>query len=383
MPVEYSLSLYSGVGRKIGNVDEFIALDAVGRVNGIGEMAVVLAAENLRKAVENDAAAVHQHLPDGLVDTWAVIERRYGGWREVLFDTAWQIKDIVKELAEGGGSVYTLTGPSADVLLESRSVLYYASGPNTHKGDYADDMMKDVVRENLVTATDADRNLSSEFFQVQADMSQGPQVTLSFAWQKLPDVLRKIAKASFDHVTTPKRLYYGLVVLSLSPNLKFEFRTWVNQRGRDRSKAEPLVFSPDTGSLIGPKVTYRYREEVNAVLVAGSGEGSERKTVTRQDAARSKRTPFSRRERFVDARSASDDELDSIAAQALARGRPTKLFEGTALDVPGYRYGPDWRLGDMVVAEFDGDAFDCRIMTVRISLRGKAEAIEARLTNGE
>src|SRR5574343_782046 len=73
------------------------------------------------------------------------------------------VKTIRQEENESGIGNLIIGGPDARALLGSRIVAYPAGSAQAAKTDYADDMMKAIVRENLgSTATDTTRDLTGQ-----------------------------------------------------------------------------------------------------------------------------------------------------------------------------------------------------------------------------
>jgi len=143
-----------------------------------------------------------------------------------------------------------------------------------------------------------------------------------------------------------------------------------------RGGLAPITLSADIGTLADVERTDDYSGEFSVVYAAGQGLESQRLVVTLADEARLARSPFARRERFVDARHRSAiDSLNSEAAATLYQGRPLQRIIGTARDGFGVR----WNFGDLVDAADGEDVTACRVDAVRFEITPKSEAFTAEL----
>lgn len=375
-PAAYSVQLLTPQGELALLLDTFVSLDAARTVGGDGALTLVLPAYALlpltRSLGVRESAVAKE-----LVDWWIVVQRRvWSAWRPLL-QTAWIIREPGKA-GIGGEKTYTLTALHACDLLKARQVRYYAGSAQASKSQAADDLIKAVVRENYVSASIAARNIAAAYLSVEIDRAAAPVISKDFAYQQVLSTIQAVCQASY---TAGTALFYDLVPVNLSP-LSLEFRTYANQRGRDLSGTPGLEFSPERGNLLDPAVVYDYTAEVNAVLAGGQGEGAARMTATSEDTARSGRSPWARREGFVDAtQAATQAALQDDADAALAAGRPLTRFSGTAKDAPGSVFGEDWDIGDRVVARYDGDAFPCWLNTIGVKVEGGAETVTAKLSS--
>jgi hypothetical protein len=256
-------------------------------------------------------------------------------------------------------------------LLERRIVAYDASSSEADKTDYADDMMKEVVDENLGSSAGASRVLSSDYFSIAGDASLAPSITKSFSRRGVLAVLQDIASSSYVEGTP---LYFDIVRFS---DQKFEFRTYIDQRGTDRREGyttSPAIFGQEYGNLIEPELDYDWSGEVNVAYVAGQGVEDDRETVTRTDTGRSTRSIWSRREALVDRRDATQTAtLNASGDRALDDGRPKQKFAGTITDTVGTQYGLHWQFGDRVTAKAFGLSFNGIVTTVNMLRDGSGK----------
>jgi hypothetical protein len=98
------------------------------------------------------------------------------------------------------------------------------------------------------------------------------------------------------------------------------------------------------------------------------------------DAAAVARSPFGRREAWVDATALSTYVgLASEAVGELRARRPKKVLAGDLLSSPGAIYGQDWGFGDLIVAEFEKESYLARVDSVTVTLDDSKETIKASL----
>lgn len=275
----------------------------------------------------------------------------------------------------------TLTGASFLYLLTGRIIAYSAGESESAKADYADDMIKEIIRENLGgSATDTDRDLTDLGFTVQAGASAGESLERRYAWKKVLDTCVALAEESTQRGT---RLYFDIVPYWTGELLYLDFRTYTSQRGQDRtySSSTPVIFGAAFGNLRNPSLEYDYWDEANYVYAGGQGLATNRMVEEQSDTDRINISPWNRREKFAYATSEQTTEgVESAAQTTLDANKPRLRFTGDLLSVPGSLYGKDWNWGDKVVITYRGKEFDGHIDTVRVRLnRNGKETISAKV----
>jgi len=175
------------------------------------------------------------------------------------------------------------------------------------------------------------------------------------------DALRNIADVSYEAGT---KLYYGIVPVTGG---SFEFRTWVDQPGRDRTDDPRLVFSMDRGNLRYVSSEWDYSREVNYVYAGGWGEEQERFITEVEDSARVNASAINRREGFVNAQSETDAGRTDEGEIELFRNQPIRRFRAEITDAPWTRYGQHWDLGDRVMVEHGGQA-PCLVAGIHVTV---------------
>lgn len=310
---------------------------------------------------------------DGQIEVW----RKTGGIEYLDTETAWFVRKIRYATTDQGEDEIELMAYDANVIVSDRNIAYDKGTSYTDKLGYADDLMKDIVRENYGTSVlDTARDLSARL-AVQADRSEGAIVGDTVARKPVMDVLKNFSDAS-DELGV--RILFDTVWTGPG---QFEFRTYKDRRGEDHSidSAKPVRVSRELGNLSGPEILVDYSEEINYVYAGGKGDEEWRLTAEASDAARIGASPFARREGWAEYSNEEDPvRLAKMANAELAKGRPRILFNGMLLDTPATSYGIHYRWGDLVTAIYKGYKFDCRIDAVHVRIdRDGGEKIESRL----
>lgn len=247
-------------------------------------------------------------------------------------------------------------------LLDRRVIAFASESDEARKTDEADDMIKAIVRENMgtlapVTEANRPREFPPDHFEVMDDTTDAPEVSRSFAWRNVMDVLQEISESS-SNLGTP--LYFSV---DYAGPAKFAFRTYTNVLGIDRTvKAgiAPIIFSKEAGNIRNPFMREDWRTERNYVWGGGQGQASARTIDPEKDLQRIGRSIWAKREVFQDAREESTTQgVANKAYERLQNERPRLIFRGELLDTPQSRYGIDWRFGDKVTVrnkqrEFEG-----------------------------
>lgn len=348
----YALRLLDPNGGYVAELDVFAALDCAQPTNAVGALTLVLP----------------PLLPFALLrrDSRLLLERTVGG---LTRSSTWLVRRAENALIEQGSRQRRLTAVDPRDLLRRHIVPVVSQATQTGP---ADDVMKQVVRDNFVTASNPDRILSQ--ITVAADTGSGPTVTMEFPNRTVLQVLQDLAAASLEAGTY---LAFDMVPVGAG----FEFRTYPDVWGTDRR--DEVLLSAERGTLSAVSTVLDWANESTVVYTSGRGEGNAALTTTAIDTARVALSPFGRIETYLNASSATTTDALQFAANArLQEGRPREQFAARLVEQPGMRYGLDVSLGDLVRAEYDGTFYDCRVEPVRITLDGSGkETVDVQLRN--
>lgn len=347
---------------------------------GVGVLGVIERFVSLEYVLtENDVGALSLTLPDTYPQEWfttdSLIEvyRTIDGVTTLEGETVWFVRESRFVLTERGEWFFAIVAFDAKHLLKRRIVNNYAGSSGASKTGAADNVMRQIVREHLGASAAADIIGARYIIDVEPDSSLYASTSKAFAWRNVFEVVRDIADqllltefCSF-HVTKNTGSFNDLI-----------FRVKRGGWGVDRSQAsaQPLLFTPENGSLFNTTVVFDAREEVTVVRVNGQGEGQNRAGTTIASLPAVNRSYWNRIEANVDARNTV--EFSQLAAEGnaylvakLARWR----FNASVQQTADRRYGIDYGWGDIVVASARGLTFDVHINKVSVSASSAGERI--------
>jgi hypothetical protein len=365
MGAGYTIVVRDVAGTVIGTIAEFISLDYARRVNQVGTLSLYL-----------DPARYSKDMfpKDCRLEVW----RGEDGALALDMQTCWFVRRRVVKTDTQGITSLMLQAVDANYLLGGRIVAYAAASFEANKGDYLDDMMKEVVRENLgPDATDTDREMEA-YLSVATDTSGAPNDEKAFARKNVLTLLQDLASLSLNGGT------YLAFDVEYNPNsaVPFTFRTYTGQRGADNrwpTGQRPVLLSLEAGNLADVTLEENWIDEATYIYAGGDGEGALRVIATASDADVIALSPFGRREAWVDARLAStSDELQAEADARLAELTATRAFYGRLVDCEGTLYGRHFGFGDYVTAQFENELFDVRIDAVHVTAEGNDDRVDAR-----
>lgn len=278
-------------------------------------------------------------------------------------------------------------GPSVAELLARRIVAFAADSVQALKTTTAaDNMMKEIIRENMTLhATDA-RNLVDFGFIVEPDTTQGPSITKAFAWKNILTTIQQISQSSATEGTP---VYFDINVSipdAVVGTPTFEFRTYINYPGRDlrAGTSGGVVFSKQFGNVSFVHYEEDYSGEYNYIYAGGQGSGGSRAVEEVEDSDRINESIFGRRELFVNASAASTTAgIIGLANERLNDKRPRTMLRADLLDTDDTRFQTDWDMGDYVTVRAFGRQFDelIRSVSVRVNRTGH-EQLSARFEHG-
>jgi hypothetical protein len=355
-------------------------------------------------------------LPDRRLEIWRSPQDGYPLRREGMF----LLRKYNVYSREDGMAILELWGRSPLDLLRRRHVIQQAGTNYTAKTDEIDDMMKAIVRQQMLYDSALDENGVSDNtrafpqheFSVQVDKSLGPSVTLEFADRNVLEVLQELKDLSiqknrdssanhkilFDMVIRDLRDFEIFILdadseialdeagdglldetsIETSSDLGFEFQTFADLIGSDRT--DDLEFSEDNGNLRTPSHSVSHLDEVNVAYAKGQGAGESRQTEEVVDTPRAGASRWNRVETIVDASGDVDAAgLQNAGRAELGSGIPIEILEAIILNTPGgdgkprSLYGVDWDMGDLLRVNYADKQFDVEVVYVYISLNDVGE----------
>lgn len=300
-------------------------------------------------------------------------------WQCTGFMRKWKVRRV------GRNTDALLEGPTQMELLDRKIVAYKGGTDEAEKSGAADDVMKDVVRDNLAPSAGNDpygRDRNFVDFTVAADVGEGTTIDIEIEWSNVLKVLNDIS----DHAHAKNDPIYFDIVRSAES--AFQFRTYPGQLGLDRTSGpNAITFGEEFGNLQDPVWEEDWSQERNIIYGGGQGVDGDRVIDPEKDVGRIYRTKWNRREAFQDAR--GESAVLGVARKAFARlvaDRPRRRLSGRLISIPGSLFDKDWGFGDKVNAEAFGHIFSGmpRTMTVIVDSVGNEEidaVLEAEYIN--
>lgn len=237
------------------------------------------------------------------------------------------------------------------------------------------DAIERLLNENLIAPKDASRKIPGVIFKKSTDKAiLDLKVDVQFTGDNLYSSI--IALCTINKI--------GLMsYLDANNNIVFELRASVN-RSYSQDINPVIEFSKNFDNLIS--TTYRQVHSIvkNVGLVAGEGEGLERKTVTVGTTS-----GLERREMFIDARDITSEVDDVVLPIAeynkllTARGethmkdyKEEKDFQGDIETLHTFEFNKDYFIGDIVQVAFDyGLESESRVETMVFTSDANGESI--------
>lgn len=371
------LDIYTPTGQFLANLNDWIRIECTMAEMQVGTLVIELPPSHDPSIYQRDARIAYRRSPT--TDNLATLPRLVG-------NTTWLLARRQLMVDRDNQQTVRLTCVHPNALLARRVVAYDEGSAEAKKTDEADDLIKAVVRENFASATDTDRNWSSAFFSVEADVSAAPSIDKEFSYRTVLQVCQEAAAAAAAGGT-----YIGFEVFAPLENGAFQLRTYTGQRGTDRSSisGQPLTLGVAYGSLDDTELDENWLEMVSFVYASGSGKKSQRVVQTASDADLILASPYGRIEWLQNVTQTIDTAvLTSEAQRTLRERRPRLLFTGAVRDTEYATFMEEYDWGDKVIGEFSAlivllgyssgrtiQQFDCRIDPVKITVE-RAEVLE-------
>lgn len=326
--------------------------------------------------------------PDWRVEVWRSAARGIPMRREDVFLLR---KPHVYARAEDGVRIIRYYGRNGRDLLKRRHVAQRAGTTWASKTGAADDMMKEIVREQMLYGSAVDENGNADNsrafpegeFSVQGNVGAGPQITMNFEGKNVLEVLKSISEATFQKNAEDEsdlRIFFSVEPVSLSvagnasgSPLGWLFVTRAGLYGSDRTGG--LEFSLENENIDSPSYAISHLDEVNAVFVRGGGRGNSQIIVETKDTTRINSSRWNRYEGIVSATNETESAGLIVRGQEeLEKGRPREDIPFVFLNTPGSAttprslYGLDWDLGDLLRVNFARKQFSVEVNLIYVSV---------------
>jgi len=415
MTSRYELRLLDDGGKRIALLKNYAFFSYARALNNLGTFQIGFPFNEYLKLINNPFFS-----PDWRIDVWRAPTHDAPLRREQTYLLR---KYSIYTRDSDNVQMIILYGHDAKDLLERRYIVQAAGYSETQKTGYIDDMMKEIVREQMLynNAVDPDGTLDPNRafpigeFAVQGDLSLGPLVSQTFADRNVLEVLKELSETSKQLNETNsliyRKIYFdvvpfetkGLIEYILdeqdasspildemgigildelsqvySTELAWRFETYADLYGQDRTSG--IIYSVENGNLESPYLSKTHMEEINTVYVKGFGRGDSRPWDEIADDAAVNLSRWNRREGFQDASSEPDqDNLADYAYSVLYANEAIEELTAVFLNTPGgpdtpqSLYGIDWDLGDILPVQYAGKYFEIEVVIVYVSVNADGQ----------
>jgi hypothetical protein len=192
------------------------------------------------------------------------------------------------------------------------------------------------------------------------------------------EVLQRIAEYSFSQ---NEPLFFD--VIQTGPYGQFQFQTYLNQRGTDRTTAtggaNAITISPENNTIGEYELRFSCKDYINRVYAAGQGSGNTRpyETVDKATLAADLVTdPFALREEFLSVNSDNATDIRKDGEAELAAKALAVQLSGTLTDTSAFQFGRDYNFGDRFTAFVEGTTVEVFIDTMDISIEDGKETLK-------
>lgn len=248
--------------------------------------------------------------------------------------------DITTDVENGNHCL--ISGRSLESLLYRRIIW----GQHTYSGNFQNGIKK-MLTECFISPSVSSRKVDNFIFKESTDTKiTSLKIDTQYTGDCLYDVIHDLCEEN------------GIgFKICLSDDNKFVFSLYAGtDRSYNQTENPYVIFSPKFGNLINSNYASSKTDYYNVTLVAGEGEGAERKLASVGSAS-----GLDRYELFTDARDISSDTDDGTltdseyTAQLISRGKTklgehyiTATFDGEVDAISLFRYGVDFFIGDTV-----------------------------------
>jgi len=370
----YKVLVRDHSGNLMAVVDDYQHLAYYRRINEPGSFYFV---------VEANSNVAQYLLLDYEVEIWR-------SWHE--YDVDWYIefegfcRSRRIKTADNGENTLHVNGVGYADLLNRRIVGYKSGNTYADKDGPAESVLKEYVRENLGHLAISPPRLRHGVLSgltIETDTHKGEKWTGGQAYKRLLVACQEIAEISnidFDVVGTG--------------GYTWDFRTYENQRGSDRTQDgldvttglnaagnPPMVFSPEIGNVNTPEYEYERTTEINCAYVTGQGIYDEREVSIVTLPSLIDDSPINLREGNRDARFEPDrDNLAYLGENMLLRREGYERFNFTPIQQQASSiYGKHYFFGDRVGFSYFGHVDSKKIVGIDCVVDANVEKFQFEL----
>jgi hypothetical protein len=277
------------------------------------------------------------------------------------------LTEFFVEVIDTTDTTIKVSGGDLQTLLMRRVNAYASGAPGSRYTDQCDDIIKQLVRNNFITALSGRDGSATNFgigayLTVSNDVGQGPTIDISCSRDRCLDAIISVCNAS---------AYLGtwLAGRIISNTKNWTFNSYIGSFGIDRSTT---VLSRESRNIENINIVYNRSEEYTSSIVGGSGIESNRYIGT-ADSANISLTPFYRKEYFYsNPQVNSSADAINYAYSLLRKYRPRMQFSADIINSNFFVRGIDFDIGDIVTVQFLATQYLCRINAIYVSISGSS-----------
>lgn len=302
----------------------------------------------------NQAGDFEFHSPATVELLFLMIPGRYLYLSES--DTLMIIEKIEIKTDADNGNMMIVSGASIASIIARRIVW-----SQTVLDGYLEGQIQKLLNQNIISPTDADRQIANFIFEASDDSSIEAMTIRS---QYTGDNVYKI----ITEICEDRQIGFKV---SFTASEQFAFKL-INGKNRthDQNVNEPVVFSPEFDNLIDSDYVNNQADYKTIALIAGQEQGDSRvRTTIQPDLA----TGLNRRELYIDARDLQQDEdmtdaeyltiLQQRGNEKMASYLGNESFDASMETNVGPKFGIDFFLGDIVEVQNEyGIGGKCRVI---------------------
>ena len=265
-------------------------------------------------------------------------------------DNAAVVEIVKSAIDDKGTKTFNVKGRTLEMFLTTRIIW----GAYNASNEYASTAMYEVVNQNCVNPTNANRKIP--YLECAEDKQLGGKMSIQKTGGEVYDTLTTIASS--------KDLGFNVLFRPKEKKLIFEVVAGVD-RTIEQSEVGSVEFSTDLEDILSSSYYTNNQDEKNVAFVQGEGDGTSRVS---QISGNNELEGFVRKELYVDARDLQSETInedgtttsltpDEYKAALINRGddklsecEVTETFEAQ-IRVFGdiqYEFGKDYRKGDKV-----------------------------------
>lgn len=273
----------------------------------------------------------------------------------------------VDQAREAGDLIFNFYGSGYSHFLTRRVVVPPANQENSTKSGPAESVIKSFVSDCMISPVDTDRIFPGVSLEV--DTGLGETIEYSSRYVNLMTVCENVANMG--------KLDFGIIEGNTIGSFVFRARpVWgKDKRVGNPEGNRPVEFNFLHGNMDIPILAINASDEKNYIYVGGTGSGEERIIQPVVDAAAVARSPWGRKEFFLEG--SQQTETNELIAVGMAELEDRKVVRELTFDIIqnlGYRWLTDWELGDLITARYFDYVADKKIVEVGVAVTAESSS---------